>query len=81
MVTGCVMYSTYAAAGLNPNHSVDQAYNFFATRDLGQGKFTITIITVISIVTYLTDKGEHTALYKINKNVFADIKTAEIIIS
>ena len=77
------MYSTYAAAGLNPNPSVDQAYNFFATRDLAQGKFTITIIiiTVISIAPYLTHNGEHTALYKINKNVFADIKTAEIIIS
>ena len=75
------MYSTYAAAGLNPNPSVDQAYNFFATRDLAQGKFTIIIITVISIAPYLTHNGEHTALYKINNNVFADIKTAEIIIS
>ena len=27
------------------------------------------IITVISIAPYLTDKGEHTALYKINNNV------------
>ena len=29
----------------------------------------ITIIEVISVVLYLTDKGEHTALYKINRNV------------
>ena len=27
------------------------------------------ITAVISIVLYLTDKTEHTALYKINKNV------------
>ena len=66
MVIGCVMYRTYAAAGVNPNPSIDQAYNFFATRDLGYGKFTIIIIiTVISIVPYLTDKCGHTAFYKI----------------
>ena len=35
-------------------------------------------IAVISIVLYLTDKGEHAALYKINKKVY--IKTSKIII-
>ena len=30
----------------------------------------IIIIAIISIVPYLTNKGEHTALYKINKNVY-----------
>ena len=34
---------------------------------------TKIIITVISIAAYLTDKGEHTALYKINKNVYIEI--------
>ena len=39
----------------------------------------ITIITaVFSISLYLADKGERTALYKINKNVY--IKTSKIII-
>ena len=30
----------------------------------------IIIIAVISIAPYLTDKGEHTMLYKINKNIY-----------
>ena len=30
----------------------------------------LIIITVLSILQYLTDKGEHTALYKINKDVY-----------
>ncbi|MCB4755380.1 MAG: hypothetical protein LGB52_07345, partial [Sulfurovum sp.] len=30
----------------------------------------IIIIAVISVGPYLTDKGEHTALYKLNKNVY-----------
>ena len=38
---------------------------------------TIIIIAVISIVPYLSDKGEHTSLYKINNN--ACIKTSTII--
>ena len=33
---------------------------------------------VISIASYLTDKGEYTELYKINTNVY--IKTSKIII-
>ena len=37
----------------------------------------IIIITIISIAPYLTDKGVHTALYKINNNVC--IKTSKII--
>ena len=28
------------------------------------------IIPVISVAPYVTDKGEHTALYQINKNVY-----------
>ena len=38
----------------------------------------IIIIAVIFITPYLTDSGEHTALYKINKNVC--IKTSKIMI-
>ena len=39
-------------------------------------KMIITIIiTVIFIALYLTDKGEHTTLYKINNNVY--IKTSK----
>ena len=34
----------------------------------------VVITAVISMAPYLTDKGEHTALYKINKNVY--IKTS-----
>ena len=30
----------------------------------------IIVIVVIYIVWYLTDQGEHTAFYKINKNVY-----------
>ena len=30
----------------------------------------MVIIAVISIAPYLTDKGEHTALYKISNNVY-----------
>ena len=30
----------------------------------------IIIITIISIALYLTDKGEHTMLYKIYKNAY-----------
>ena len=30
----------------------------------------IIIIIVISILPYLTDEGEHTALYKINEKVY-----------
>ena len=37
----------------------------------------IIIITVTSIAPYLTDKDEHTAVYKSNNNVY--IKTATII--
>ena len=37
-----------------------------------------TIIAVISIALYLTSKGEHTALYKVNKSV--SIKTSKTII-
>ena len=37
----------------------------------------IIIIAVIAIAPYLIDKGEHTALYKINKNVGK--KTSKII--
>ena len=33
----------------------------------------VIISVVISVAPYLTDKGEHTALYKINKNAY--IKT------
>ena len=40
---------------------------------------TIITIVIISIALYLTDKGEHTALYKINKGV--SIKTSEIMIN
>ena len=40
----------------------------------------IVIITVvISVVLYLADKGERTALYKINKNVYP--KTSKIIMT
>ena len=35
------------------------------------------ITAVISIALYLIDKGEHTALYKINNNVY--LKTSKII--
>ena len=38
----------------------------------------IIILVVICIVLYHTSKGEHTALYKVNKNVYS--KTSEIII-
>ena len=38
----------------------------------------IITISVISKAPYLTDKGEHTALYKISKNVY--IKILKIII-
>ena len=38
---------------------------------------TRIIIAVISIALYLTDRGELTALYKINNNVY--IKTSKII--
>ena len=31
---------------------------------------TTTIIIIISILPYLTDEGEHTALYKINEKVY-----------
>ena len=37
----------------------------------------LIITAVISIASYLTDKGEHTAFYKINNNVY--IKTSKII--
>ena len=40
-------------------------------------KTTIIIIAVIFVAPYLTDKGEHTALYKVNNNVY--IKTSKII--
>ena len=40
---------------------------------------TIITIVIISIALYLPDKGEHTALYKINKGV--SIKTSEIMIN
>ena len=35
---------------------------------------TVTVITMVAIpiATYLTDKDEHTALYKINENVHAE---------
>ena len=36
------------------------------------------ITTVIGIPPDLTNKGEHTALYKVNKNIF--IKTSKIVI-
>lgn len=36
------------------------------------------IIAVISVALYLTNKGEHAVLYKINKNVY--IKASKIII-
>ena len=38
----------------------------------------IVILGAISVVLYLTNKGEHTVIYKINKNVY--IKTSKIII-
>ena len=38
----------------------------------------IIIIAVFSIAPHLTDKGKHTALYKINKNIL--IKASKIII-
>ena len=38
----------------------------------------IIITVVISIAPYIADKGEHTALYKINNNVYS--KTSKIII-
>ena len=37
----------------------------------------IIVIAVISIAPYLTDKGEHTSLYKINNNVYS--KTSKIL--
>lgn len=36
----------------------------------GNFKTTIIIIAVIFVAPYLTDMGEHTALYKINNNVY-----------
>ena len=36
------------------------------------------IIAIISIAPYLTDMGEHAALYKTNKNVY--IKTSKSVI-
>ena len=38
----------------------------------------IIIIVVISIAPYLTDKGKHTALYKISKDIY--IKASKMII-
>ena len=38
----------------------------------------IIITAAVSIAPYLTDNGEHTALYKINKNVY--IETSKTII-
>ena len=32
-------------------------------------EIVIIVVMVVSIVPYLNDKGEHTALYKIKKNV------------
>ena len=41
-------------------------------------KLLVTIIiSVVSIAVYLTDKGQHIMLYKINKNVY--IRTSKII--
>ena len=40
----------------------------------------IIIIAVISIVPYLTDNGECTALYKINKNAYSRSETSKIIV-
>ena len=37
----------------------------------------MVIIAVISIVPCLTGKGEHTALYKINNNVYVQISKKE----
>ena len=37
------------------------------------------IIVVISVALHLANKGEHTMLYKINKNVYGE--TSKIIIS
>ena len=37
----------------------------------------VKIIMVISVVLYVTDKGEHTAPYKINNSVY--IKTSKMI--
>ena len=34
---------------------------------------TILIIAVISIAPCFTDKGEHTTLYKINRNVYIEM--------
>ena len=45
--------------------------------DVDDDDDNIIITAVISIAPYLTDKGEHTALYKINHNVY--IKTSKII--
>ena len=42
-------------------------------RSLTENTVIIIIIAVISIAPYLADKGEQTALYKINNNVY--IKT------
>ena len=42
---------------------------------MGMKNKIVIIIAVISIVPYLTDKGEHTTLYKINNNVC--IKTSQ----
>ena len=39
---------------------------------------TLRLIVVISMARYLTDKGEHTALYKDKKNVYT--KTPKIIL-
>ena len=40
-------------------------------------KFLLIIIVVIFIAPYLTDRGEHTTLYKNNNNVY--IKTSKIV--
>ena len=40
----------------------------------------LLLIAVISIAPYLTDKGERTALYKINNDVYIKFRTSKIII-
>ena len=39
----------------------------------------LIIMAVISIASCLTDKNDHTAIYKINNNVFIKIKKYSII--
>ena len=43
-------------------------------------KIEVIITVVISIAQYLTNKGEHTTLYKINKNLHQNFKNINFIV-